>query len=226
MNTIRLTDLLFDLDGTLTDPKTGITRCIQHALLELGHEPPEADALEWCIGPPLVYSFARLMPGSDGQQIHQAVLLYRERYSAVGLYENRVYEGIPEMLQALQSRGFRLFLATAKPRIFAERILHHFNLNGSFTRIFGAELDGQFTDKPSLIRHILEQTDTSASQALMIGDRRYDLEGGRANGMRTAAVTYGYGSEEELRQAGADLFFHAPQQIQNSLMHCFQDKSV
>jgi len=226
MNTLRLTDLLFDLDGTLTDPKPGITRCIQHALTELGVEAPDADALEWCIGPPLIKSFARILGNDDPERVQQAVLLYRERFAEVGLYENRVYDGIPETLQALQKRGFRLFLATSKPRVFAEKILEHFGLHTFFTEAFGSELNGHLTDKPSLVRHILAQTGGSPDHTMIIGDRKYDLLGGRANAIHAAAVTYGYGSVEELRQAGADLLFHAPQQIQNSLMHCFQDKSA
>ncbi len=226
MNEIRLTNLLFDLDGTLTDPKLGITRCIQHALTELGLEPPEADELEWCIGPPLATSFARLLKNNDPERVQQAVLLYRERFAEVGLYENRVYDGIPETLQALRERGFRLFLATSKPRIFAEKILVHFGLHAFFTGTFGSELNGHLTDKPSLVRHILAKTGGRPEHTMIIGDRKYDLLGGRANAIHAAAVTYGYGSEEELRQAGADVLFHAPQQISSHLTDCFQDKSA
>nr|WP_321466467.1 HAD hydrolase-like protein [uncultured Desulfobulbus sp.] len=224
MNAIRLTDLLFDLDGTLTDPKAGITRCIQHALTELGHEPPQADDLEWCIGPPLAQSFARLMATDDPALVHRAVLLYRERFAEVGLYENQVYDGIPEALATLQERGFRLFVATSKPRIFAERILAHFALTPFFNHIFGAELSGELVDKPSLIGHILTQIGAKPTQTMMIGDRKYDLLGGQANAIHTAAVTYGYGSEEELQQAGADIFFHSPQQIHADLLPCFHEE--
>ncbi|MDD2462706.1 MAG: HAD family hydrolase [Desulfobulbus sp.] len=222
MNTLRLTDLLFDLDGTLTDPKPGITRCIQYALSELGVDAPKADDLEWCIGPPLVQSFARLLPSDDSEQIGQAVLLYRERFAEVGLYENRVYDGVPEALQTLQEGGYRLFLATSKPRVFAKRILDHFGLHPFFTKTFGSELDGQLTDKPSLVRHILAQTGGNPTQTMIIGDRKYDLLGGRANAIHAAAVTYGYGSEEELRRAGADMYFHSPQQISTDLLQCYQ----
>lgn len=223
---MRLTDLLFDLDGTLTDPKPGITRCIRHALHELGLEAPEADALEWCIGPPLARSFARLLESEDPARIHQALLLYRERFAEVGLYENRVYDGIPEMLHSLRERGFRLFLATSKPRVFAERILAHFGLHAYFTEAFGSELSGHLTDKPSLVRHILAQTGGEPDQTMIIGDRKYDLLGGQANAIHAAAVTYGYGSEEELRRAGADILFHSPQQISRDLLPWYGDETA
>nr|WP_320011603.1 HAD hydrolase-like protein [uncultured Desulfobulbus sp.] len=219
-----LTNLLFDLDGTLTDPKVGITRSIQHALEALGEEPPHADSLEWCIGPPLVHSFAELLQTNDTERIQEALHLYRERFSATGLYENAVYEGIPAMLEQLQQRGFQLFLATAKPRIFAERILQHFKLDHYFSLCFGAELDGRFTDKPSLIAHILEQTGVVPEETMMIGDRRYDLEGGQAHCLRTAAVTYGYGTRDELESVGADFFFDSPGEISSRLVTCFNSE--
>lgn len=215
---MRLSNLLFDLDGTLTDPKPGISRCIQYALAELGLAPPEPDALEWCIGPPLAQSFARLLATDDAQQIGRAVGLYRERFARVGLFENRVYPGIPELLAGLRQRGFRLFLATAKPQVFAERIVAHFQLVDFFEAAFGSALSGHLTDKPSLVRHILDTTGLDPARTMIIGDRKYDLLGGRVNHLWTGAVTYGYGTEEELRQAGADLYFHSPQQVGNVLL--------
>jgi phosphoglycolate phosphatase len=220
---MHLSNLLFDLDGTLTDPKPGISRCIQHALTELGLEPPEADDLEWCIGPPLAQSFARLLATDDDNQIDAAMGLYRERFARVGLFENRVYPGIPELLVGLQERGFHLFLATSKPRVFAERILEHFQLNGFFEAVFGSELNGHLTDKPALVRHILDTSRLRPPQTMIIGDRKYDLLGGQANEIWTGAVTYGYGTEDELRQAGADLYFHSPQQISEALLELHQE---
>ncbi len=129
---MRCANLLFDLDGTLTDPKIGISRCIQHALSALGHEPPDTDTLDWCIGPPLQHSFSRLLDSTDTDLLEQAVHLYRRRFATIGLFENRVYDGIPEVLAELRQRGCRLFLATSKPRIFAEQILDYFNLSGYF----------------------------------------------------------------------------------------------
>lgn len=219
---MQLNALLFDLDGTLTDPKPGITRCIQHALETLGMDAPSADELEWCIGPPLAQSFARLLDSDDAGLIDQSLSLYRERFAEVGLYENAVYAGIPDTLANLQAQGFRLFLATAKPRIFAERILEHFQLSPYFEVAFGSELGGQFTDKPALVRHILDTMELLPAHTMIIGDRKYDLLGGQANGVHTGAVTYGYGSHEELHQAGAKLWFHAPAEISQTLLPCYQ----
>lgn len=219
---MQLSTLLFDLDGTLTDSKLGITRCIQHALQTLGMEPPSADDLEWCIGPPLASSFAQLLDTDKAGLIDQALRLYRERFAEVGLYENSVYTGIPDTLASLQAQGFRLFLATAKPRVFAERILDHFQLSPYFEVAFGSELDGQFTDKPSLVRHILDSMVLSPEHTMIIGDRKYDLLGGQANGVHSGAVTYGYGSHEELQLAGAKVWFHAPTDISQTLLPCYQ----
>lgn len=210
---MQITTILFDLDGTLTDPQLGITRCIQHALAELGHQPPESEHLHWCIGPPLRRSFGRLLDSNDAQLLEQAVELYRQRFSTVGLFENRVYAGIPETLAALRRQGYRLFLATAKPRIFAEQILEHFGLAQYFETAHGSELNGHLTDKPSLVRHILAVEHLAPEHTMIIGDRKYDIVGGKVNGLATGAVTYGYGTVEELRAEEPDAVFDTPEQI-------------
>ncbi len=210
---MQLANLLLDLDGTLTDPKLGISRCIQHALTQLGVDAPHADALEWCIGPPLRQSFGHLLATTDTELIEQAASLYRQRFAEIGLFENRVYDGIPEALTALQAQGFRLFLATSKPRIFAEQILDHFSLADAFDRVHGSELGGRLTDKPSLGAHILAREGLRPEQTMIIGDRKYDILGGRANGIRAGAVTYGYGSREELQAENPDRFFDSPEQL-------------
>ncbi len=210
---MQRTNILFDLDGTLTDPKPGITRCIQYALAELGHEPPENDSLQWCIGPPLVDSFKRLLNSTDRQLLERAVQLYRQRFSLVGLFENRVYPGIPEKLASLQAQGYSLFLATSKPFIFAEQILAHFNLSQFFKMIYGSELNGNLTHKPLLVRHILASEDLAPEQTMIIGDRKYDIIGGKCNGLTTGAVTYGYGTMEELTAENPDMIFNTPEQI-------------
>ena len=210
---MRCANLLFDLDGTLTDPKIGISRCIQYALSALGHEPPNTDTLDWCIGPPLQYSFGRLLDSTDVDLLGQAVHLYRQRFAAIGLFENRVYDGIPKVLAELQQRGCRLFLATSKPRIFAEQILDHFNLAGYFETAYGSELNGQLTDKTSLVRHILAIEGLQPDRTMIIGDRKFDIIGGKANGIRTGAVTYGYGTREELEAEAPDLLFDSTDQL-------------
>ncbi len=209
--------VLFDLDGTLTDAKPGITRCIQYALTQLGKTPPTADALNWCVGPPLSVSFAQLLQTTDAKLIEQAVLFYREQYATGGLFENALYPGIPQTLQTLRSLGYRLFVATAKPQIYAIAILEHFHLAPLFDGIYGSELDGQRSQKGELIQHILQQETLAAPAAVMVGDRQQDMIGAKQNHMRAIGVTYGYGSLDELQTHGADWIAHAPLDIPSVL---------
>lgn len=200
----HLMNLLFDLDGTLTDPAIGITRCIQHALVQLGLEPPPYDELTRFIGPPLQSTFAELLAADDESRIAHAIALYRERYQETGMFENRVYSDVPAGLEQLIVDGHRLWVATSKPRVFAEKVIEHFQLGGYFRAIYGSELDGSNTDKSDLIRGILEQEQLSPADTWMIGDRAQDIRGGRANGLKTLGVLWGYGSDDELRGATAD----------------------
>jgi phosphoglycolate phosphatase len=194
--------IFFDLDGTLTDPKPGITRSIQYALQRLDHPAiPTEDELTWCIGPPLRASFVRLL-GGDHAADH-AVSLYRERFSDIGLYENGVYDGIGDVLTELCTSGHRLFVATSKPHIFAERIIDHFGLRGHFERVFGSELDGTRVDKSHLLEYALKEVLVDPAKTLMIGDRSHDMVGAKNNGMKGIGVLYGYGSRDELLGAGA-----------------------
>ena len=194
--------IYFDLDGTLTDPKPGITRSIQYALQKLDHHTiPTEDELTWCIGPPLRASFVRLLGGDHSAD--RAVSLYRERFGDIGLYENGVYEGIGDVLMALCASGHRLFVATSKPHVFAERIIDHFGLRDHFERVFGSELDGTRVDKSHLLEYALKEASVEPSKTLMIGDRSHDMVGARNNGMKGIGVLYGYGSRDELLQAGA-----------------------
>ena len=201
--------VLFDLDGTLTDPKAGITRCIRFALGHFEVEVPDADSLVWCIGPPLRASFSTLLDTRDDRVLDQALSLYRKRFSEKGMYENRVYPDVPAALETLKSGGFGIFLATSKPRVFARKILDHFGLARFFKRIYGAELDGRLVDKGELIAHIIRSESLSRDTALMVGDRRFDIDGGKENGVMTAAVTYGYGSTDEIEAAEPDMIFHS-----------------
>jgi phosphoglycolate phosphatase len=204
---MTITTILFDLDGTLTDPKDGITRCIRFSLERLGLTPPHGDHLTWCIGPPLRDSFARLMDTSDDGLLDQALALYRERYSTTGMYENELYpESIPA-LERVRAAGLRVFLATAKPRVFAAPILDHFGLSRFFHGIHGSELDGRCAHKGELIAHILHIENLDPATTLMVGDRCHDILGGRGNGVLTAAVTYGYGSRDEIEEAAPDMVF-------------------
>lgn len=189
--------ILFDLDGTLTDPREGITRSVQFALARLDIDEPDLQALEHFIGPPLLQCFMHSY-GFDEATAWQAVRHYRERFAAVGLYENQLFAGVAELLQLLGEQGRRLYIATSKPRVFAEQITRHFDLDRHFQGIYGSELDGSRTDKAELIGHLLAAEQLQPAQCLMVGDRKHDLIGARRNGLDAAAVGYGFGSVEEL----------------------------
>lgn len=211
MNTV-----FFDLDGTLTDPKEGITRSIQYALERLSAPVPETDALLWCIGPPLRASLAQLLGGDDAAA-GEALALYRERFAETGLYENAVYAGIPDVLEELKDRGKRLFVATSKPRVYAERIVQHFGLGDSFEIVFGSELDGTLVEKTDLLQYAVAQTGTDPADAVMIGDRKHDMLGARNNDLSCIGVLYGYGTEAELHAAGAQQLVSSPQELLQTL---------
>ncbi|MEM1246409.1 MAG: HAD hydrolase-like protein [Acidobacteriota bacterium] len=199
--------VFFDLDGTLTDPKVGITTCLRFALESVGCEAPSAEDLTWCIGPPLLQSLEKLV-GRD--RAPAALQAYRERFSEVGWSENSPYDGIGEALAELQNRGRPLFVATSKPHVYARRILHHFELAPYFIEIFGAELDGTRSDKSELLRYALSRFERSGEQT-MVGDRSHDVVGALANGMTPIGVSYGYGSVDELESAGAKAVVAAPE---------------
>ncbi|EOR05570.1 HAD-IA family hydrolase [Acinetobacter genomosp. 15BJ] len=198
---MTIKNILIDLDGTLTDPKTGIHGSIHFALEKLGQPLADEFDLDWTIGPPLKASLAKLLNTQDDDLAEQALQAYRERFSVTGLFENEVYPSVAETLQQLQSQGYALFLATAKPTVYAKQILIHFDLAQYFTEMYGSELTGERTNKADLIAYILEQQQLDAQQCIMVGDRQYDIIGARANGIETIAVSYGYGTAEELAQA-------------------------
>lgn len=208
-------NVLFDLDGTLTDPREGITRCIQFSLARLGRVPPSEDDLLWCIGPPLKNSFSRLLESNDGALLDLALSHYRERYTESGIYENQVYPDIDQTLQKIRESDCRLFLATSKPTIFATRILEHFGLTQFFHGIHGSELDCRLCDKGDLVAHIIQVWNLVPSLTLMVGDRIHDVIGGKRSGIMTAIVKYGYGSPRELEAAESDFVFESPSEIAN-----------
>lgn len=188
--------LIFDLDGTLTDPKTGITGCVQYALRKAGISVDDLSALLPYIGPPLKRSF-RALHGLSDEQAQQAVLDYRERFSYIGMYENEVYPGIPEMLGALRDAGYSIVLATSKLEQYAVDILKHFNLDGFFDFIAGSLQDGSRSEKGDVIRHALRTNLFLPSETLMVGDTKYDIEGAWENDLDSVAVSYGYGDWDE-----------------------------
>lgn len=200
--------ICFDLDGTLTDPKPGITNCMRYALERLGRPVPSADDLTWCIGPPLLGSFETLL--GDAGLAAEGLRLYRERFGEIGLLENAVYAGVSEMLAACREAGHRLFVATSKPAVYATRIAEHFGLSPYFEAVCGAELDGTRADKTELLHWLLTEHGIDAASATMIGDRSHDIIGAKNNGLRAIGVTYGYGSRDELTAAGATCIAGAP----------------
>ena len=217
-----MTSIFFDLDGTLTDPKEGITRSIAYALEGIGLTPPDPDRLTWCIGPPLLESLRELT--GDDAKARAALRHYRERFAEVGLFENRLYDGVLPGLAALSSAsGARLFVATSKPKVFAARILSHFGLDPFFETLFAAELDGTRADKSQLLDYALARSGSAASAAVMVGDRRHDVLGALNNGIRAIGITYGYGTREELAEAGAREIHDSPAALFQSLCSLVQD---
>lgn len=211
--------LLFDLDGTLTDPRDGITRCVQYALSCQGVHVDDLGRLECFIGPPLKQSFIDFY-GFDAEQAQAAVDDYRVRFGRTGMFENVLYDGIVDLLADLKSSGRQLFVATSKPWFYARQIVQHFELDRYFCSVYGSELDGMRTEKHALIAHILREEDIDPSDALMIGDRSFDLIGARHNGVANAAVGYGYGSREELVAEAPDYYFPTLADMQQTLLAC------
>ena len=202
--------VLFDLDGTLTDPREGITRSIAHALERMGVEPPPLDQLTFAIGPPLRPTLAKLIGDETPTAVERALAFYRERFADVGLFENAVYEGIAEALRGLAERGATLYVATSKPRVYAERIVRHFDLDAHFEAIHGCELDGTREDKRDLLAHLLPHHGVAASNAAIADHRGADMIAARHHGVRAVGALWGYGSREELERAGAQSFCARP----------------
>jgi phosphoglycolate phosphatase len=205
-----MSPVLFDLDGTLTDPREGITRSIAYALERLGHEPPPLDALTFAIGPPLRATFAQLLKTDARDAVELAVAHYRERFGDVGLFENAVYDGIVETLSALSASGATLLVCTSKPQVYARRIVDHFALDRHFIEVHGCELDGTREDKRDLIAHIIAHHGLDAGRAVMIGDRGVDMRAARHHGLVGIGALWGYGSAQELNEHGADRLCDSP----------------
>ncbi len=209
--------LFLDLDGTLSDPSDGITRCIQYALERLGRPyPPKAELVQF-IGPPLRWTFPRLLGSEDRDLIDRAVGFYRERYGDVGLFENVVYPGVPELLERLHTDGHRLYVVTSKPTVYSGRIIERFGFDRFFLKVFGPQLDGRFDEKSELIGHLLCEFSLEPGRTVMIGDRARDVESGKDHGTCTIGVTYGFGSEAEIAAAGPDDICRHPDEIQRAV---------
>lgn len=196
--------ILFDLDGTLTDPKVGITKSVAYALEYYGIKVENLDDLCKFIGPPLVDSMMKFY-GFDKEKAEEAVEKYREYFGPYGIYENEVYEGVENLLKILKESGKVIVLATSKPIVYAKKILEHFHLAQYFDYVAGSELDGTRIKKGDVITYALEQAKiTDKSQAVMIGDREHDIIGANENGLDSIGVLYGYGCMEEFQKYGAN----------------------
>ncbi|MBQ4429094.1 MAG: HAD hydrolase-like protein [Clostridia bacterium] len=196
---------LFDLDGTLTDPAPGITASVAYALERFGIEVSDRAELNKFIGPPLVYSFKTFFGFTD-DMAKQALSYYRERFSAGGLYENEIYTGIAELLERIKEGGGRVILATSKPEEFAAMILEHFDILKHFDFVAGNTLDETRPEKRQVLAHILANyPEICAENAVMVGDREYDVLAAKEFSLPSVGVLFGYGSLEELESAGADM---------------------
>lgn len=211
------TTILFDLDGTLTDPKVGITRSVQYALRKFGINVEDTDTLCCFIGPPLKESFMKYygLSDTDGEL---AVEYYREYYRPTGIFENGVYEGVPELLRDLRQAGKQIALATSKPTVFARQILVHYDIMQYFDVVIGSELDGRRVKKAEVVACALEECGCATENAVMVGDRHHDIVGGRENGLVTIGVLYGYGDRAELEEHGADLICETVSVLRSALL--------
>ena len=210
---IRFSSVLLDLDGTLTNPYQGIAASIRQALQRMGVAPASDDDLRWAIGPPPRQTFARLLNTDDEGHIEKALAFYRERYSTIGLFENSVYPGVPEMLAGLHAAGCRLFVATSKPVVYARKIVGHFDLAKYFTAVHGSELDGKNENKPDLIRFILSTEGLTPRAVAMVGDRVHDIVAAKENAVSAVGVTWGFGPRSELEAARADMICDSPSEL-------------
>ncbi len=210
-------NIFFDLDGARTDSRKGIARCIQHAMTQLKYQPASTEDLAKYIGPPLHDSFANLLNTNNDNLIREAMEIYRIRFAATGMFENKVYDDITDVLTQLANAGYMLYVVTSKPTIYAKRIIEHFALNSYFINVYGSELDGTFTNKTELIRHILAIENITPDNTIMIGDREHDIIGAKENHIQTIAVTWGYGSTAELKTANPDILCDSPRNLPNAI---------
>lgn len=217
------THVLLDLDGTISDSSIGITRSLQHAFAECGLPAPSVDGVRSIIGPPFEIGLPQIGVAED--DVSRVVDAYRVRYEEVGLFENEVYDGIPEMLEALRG-SMTLAVATAKPQQTAERIIDYFGFTAHFATIAGAtvELGSSRRTKAQVITHVMADMGlASGSPTMMIGDRDHDVEGASANGIGCIGVTWGFGSADELEAAGATAVVHSPADVVPALSTTYRE---
>lgn len=214
---------LFDLDGTLTDPREGITRSVQYALRYFGIEEPDLKKLEPFIGPPLKASFKEFY-GLSEQQARKAIDVYRERFAPIGVLENKIFPGTEGLLKKAKDKGCRLAVASSKPYVFVKQILEHFGIDGYFEVIVGSELDGTRDAKEEVVEEALRrlgildmEKDKRRERCAMIGDRRFDINGAKAHGLTGIGVSFGFAGEGELEEAGADYIAESMEELADFL---------
>ena len=215
---------LFDLDGTLTDPREGITKSVQYALKKQGIEEPDIKKLEFFIGPPLRDSFMQAY-GMSRQKAEESVAFYRERFAPIGVLENKIFEGIPQLLKELSENSVKIAIASSKPTVFVHQILEHFGIKEYFDVIVGSELDGRRDTKEEVVEEALKQlgilemaaSDRQAACA-MIGDRKFDIQGAKAFGLTGVGVRFGFADEGELEAEGADYIVDTVKELQKLLL--------
>lgn len=205
-------NILFDLDGTLTDSFDGITNSALHALHKMGVTEYNKSNLNFFLGPPLFDSFGTIFNG-DGQKVERAISLYREYFADKGWKENRVYDGVPQMLQQLKDCGKTLIVATSKPEPSARRITDHFDLSKYFAFVAGASMDSSRAQKAQVIEYAIASTGIDKSDTIMVGDRNHDILGAKQCGLKSMGVLYGYGDLQEHTAAGADYIAQTPQDV-------------
>lgn len=222
--------ILFDLDGTLTDPKEGITKSVQYALASFGITVEDLDELTPFIGPPLKDSFMDFYE-FDEKKAEEAIAKYRERFQDTGLFENKIYDGVPEMIRKLKGNHKKLAVASSKPTVFVEQILEHFEIRKYFDVVVGSELDGTRTDKAEVVAEALKQlygeegaTDQKKLNTIMVGDRKFDVAGAKAEGVVSVAVAYGYGPMDELKIAKPDYIVRTVAELEKFLLRGTEKK--
>ena len=209
-----------DLDGTITNSKLGITKSVQYALKHVNIYIDDLESLCKHIGPPLREAYIEYYGFSEEEAI-KVIEKHREYFESNGLYENEVYDGVEQLLCSLKKAGKKIILATSKPEIYAKKILEYFHLDGYFNDICGATLDESRSRKEDVIRYALEKNEiTDWNKVVMVGDRKYDIEGAKKLGIASIGVLYGFGSKEELEEAGADQIVTKVENLQDVLNEC------
>ena len=214
----RFSYILFDLDGTLSDPKEGITKSFQYALEYFGIKVENLDELEPVIGPPLKASFMNFY-GLTEEEAVVAIAKYRERFGKIGLYENEIYPGIKELLKELAEQGYQIAIASSKPTEYVEQICEYFQIKDYFHHIIGSFMDGRRVEKEEVVEEAIAQFgNISKDEIIMVGDRKFDVIGAHERGLKAIGVTYGYGGREELTEAGADVLVDNVEELKRLLL--------